>query len=298
MRQLRGDIFSVRGLTRSGTSFMDAYGKNKRKMMLTGVIAATYVVTTLGRFAPRIAKTVGKATNKMFKGKEQRVGRGVDVPEQSPGSVQEDAQRAETERKDVQEAKPVRSRKVNKIEKLIEKGGNIFKDDREDGLYVVEGNALRLLAQVVEACKKHNLESSSLKVQYELSPSNTGELLLKLEGKVIKVSEDGIYSMVGNPYYIHGKLDKNSGLNRLISDFSLRHINLLVSTVLAYEEDLFEIGEHDELFKKQVDIEDDMVVTETVEDEEGEKRELTEEEKEVKYRSLNFGGVQKEKDIG
>lgn len=242
MRRLRGDIFSALTTIKSLTIFIDTYERNKRKAILTGVIAATYVVTFLGRYAPRLALKL----HRMIKKRERKVGRGVEVPKQQEGSIQE---YVEKENKEVVQRETTLSRrKVNKLESQSRDGR--FFNRFSKGKTVIEGNALRILGQVVEACKEYNKQDGGMKVKYELSNTEQGELLVSLEGKTLRVNEYGIYSMVGNPYYVHDEMDKNTGLNRLMLDHTIKSINLMVSMLLVYEGNLFDVDEPDDIFKK------------------------------------------------
>lgn len=253
MSRLRGDMFSIRSVVTSGQSLKRVYGESKRKTVLAGIVAGTYAVAMVSRFAPRLADAIGKGANKVFGGRETRVGRGVEVPRQEEGSVQDGVRRARDGGGNVQGSKPVRKGTVNKLDRLVEEGGNIFAEHK-NVRYIVKGEALRLLSQIVEGCKRYNEDGGgTLKVTYDLSNTVEGELLVKVEGNILKVNEKGIYSIVGNVFYEYGRMDKNEGLNRLVSEYTVRHIHLMVLMLLAYEKDLFEIEEYSDIFKVEED---------------------------------------------
>lgn len=260
MSRLRGDMFSIRSVITSAMSLKSAYGKGKRKAILAGIVASTYAIAMISRFAPRVAASMSRGAGRLFGGRETRVGRGVDVPKQEEGSVQDGVRRAQDKGESVQQSKPVRKKTVNKLDRLVEEGGNIFAEHKEKR-FLVEGEALRLLSQIVEGCKEYNKKTKgSLNVTYDLSDTVQGELLVKVEGNILKVNEQGIYSAVGNIFYEYGKMSKDDGLNRLVSEYTVRYINLIVMMLLAYEKDLFEIEEYSDVFKIEVDESEQYVV--------------------------------------
>lgn len=242
MRRLRGDIFSVRSLINSGTRFMNAYEKNKRKMLLTGVLLATTIVTTVGRFVPRVAKALGKRVGR----KRRKVGRGVEVPEQKEGTMQENVDKKVKEldkeeeqgrrrRKSVQYTQPVKERRVGRMRQVYEKGEELVARLHGEDT-VLRGEELRLMGQVVGACKEFNTQNHSLKVTYTLVGK---DMLVDIQGSTLTVTSKGIYSMSGTEYYKYGKTDPNVALNRMVLDYDVKYINLLVGLLMSYSKDLF-----------------------------------------------------------
>lgn len=249
----RGTTTLFRTIFRTSRSFGKTYGKSKASTAVGGLIIATSVVRLIGKLTPRISRLLGKGMSKLGRGK--KAGRGANVPSPKEGSMQQAATDQE-EGEPFQEQKPIKKRMFNRMRKSDAEGEDAFSKTRNSSTLTaadvekmskpLEGNALRLQEQIIETCKRYNLQSKSLKVTYELDPLKKG-MWLHLENKLIKVSERGIYSAMNNPYYLPKQMSKSDGLTRLVADYSNRQINFFVNMLMSYEMNLYTITKDEEV---------------------------------------------------
>lgn len=263
-----------------------AYENSKRRVALAGVTAATFTVATAVKYTPKLAKGIGKVYKGAKRGLEKRRRRReTEKPKQTRpirpntfGGQRENLLTDETPRprETVQKEEPV------KREEPVQPQTGRFKQWTNKILgvpeTVIEGEELRLLGQVVEACKWFNKEIGAEEILYELSPNEVGELNVHLDVKMIRISAEGIYTREGNPYYIKGKMSKNDGINRLLLVYPFKYVNFIVSLLTVFEQDIFKTEEVDGIFKIKEEVKEEEKV-DTVETEE--------------YEAFKFGGENK-----
>lgn len=247
MSNLRGDIFSVNRLVRSGTYFKQAMGRGKTKVVMSGLILGTYVVSTIGRFAPRLASKLGKGLKKLGGG--NKAGRNSNMPDKDDGSLQDDVNKNED---GYTETKPLKDKDVKKLEEDRKNENDVFSKSMNDSTMTLEdiqklskpigGEPLRIQEQIVEACKRFNITGKGT-VMHEYEPPYKKKVIVKIEGYSLKVYEKGIYGILDEPYYIEEKMSKSEGLTRLVKDFDKKYITLFIDLLTLYDVNVYNVLE-------------------------------------------------------
>lgn len=229
---------------------MNNYTRNKSAVIVGGLVLASSAITLVRRFVPKVSKGIGKVVKKAGKGR--RVGRASNVPPQQEGSMQDAVERnIANAGKPFQETKPVKKSLFSRMKKNRDNGDNAFLNTRNSSTLTEKDisrmsnpdeHTLRLQKQIVKACKQYNLVTNTMKVRYDLDPLKIG-LWVYLADRLIKVNQKGIYSGMGNPYFIHGRMNPSDALTRLVSDFSYHQLDLFTDFIMAYDMDLYDVSD-------------------------------------------------------
>lgn len=257
MRKLRRDVGTVNSWANLGRKAQGGYFKGKQRMIVLAAVIGVYVATKIAKVAPKVAgKMIG-----FIRRKKRPVGRGTEVREKKAGNIQdavieeekiskEELEEIEEHGTDIEDGgykdtgeseygTTVNKDKVDKVREMYEEG----EQTQETNL---NNEEIRLIGQVIEACKQYNKTESSMKVKYELIGN---ELYIDMEGNNTIVSKDGITSMSGNVYYDPHRMSKDDAITRLALEYPIQYVSLLVLVVVAYEEDVFNIEDYSEIEK-------------------------------------------------
>lgn len=234
----------------------------KKKALVGGLLVASASAVVLAKVTPKIARKITRGVKKATKG--QGTGRRGVLPKQKKGSMQDDVEIAPEEY--TKGKNKVGLGTHRKMRKADNKGDDAFSRTRNSTTLTEEElrkeketldtENLRLRNQVIALCDSYNKSTGTLKVKHELDPTGTS-LWLRLEGKVIKVSQRGLHSTVNNPYYIRKEMSMSDGLTRLVADFDIVFLEFFTHLILVYDMTLFEVVEKD-VMKEQKEKENEL----------------------------------------